>query len=85
MTSRQTLLHITLIGVAAVTALNYGCAALSPDCAQDWYDAGLRDGRYGTQSWDMQHSAACGARFDRARYVMGWQAGASARPLPSGM
>lgn len=77
MTPRQALLLLSF--------LTSGCTTLTPDCGQDWYDAGLREGRYGPQAWDVQYAAACGARFDRARYVSGWQAGFSARPSPVGM
>ena len=74
-------LHCLLLG----GALSSGCAALmSPDCGQDWYDTGLRDGRMAAQPWDIQYAASCGARFDGARYVSGWQAGFSARPIPQG-
>jgi hypothetical protein len=41
-------------------------------------------GRLGMQPWDVQYAAACGNRFDQARYVSGWQAGASARPALGG-
>jgi len=69
---------------AACVLLNGGCAALSPDCAQNWYESGQRHGRLGIQPWDVQYAAACGSRFDQARYVSGWQAGASERPAQPG-
>jgi len=69
---------------AACVLLNGGCAALSPDCAQNWYESGQRHGRLGIQPWDVQYAAACGGRFDQASYVSGWQAGASERPAQPG-
>jgi len=69
---------------AACVLLNGGCADLSPDCAQNWYESGQRHGRLGIQPWDVQYAAACGSRFDQARYVSGWQAGASERPAQPG-
>ncbi|HYL24820.1 MAG TPA: hypothetical protein VEV21_10535 [Burkholderiales bacterium] len=69
---------------AACVAMNCGCAALSTDCAQNWYESGERHGRLGIQAWDVQYAAACGSRFDQTRYVAGWQAGASARPAQPG-
>ncbi len=77
MTPRQWLLPLAL--------LVPGCTTLTPDCTQDWYDAGQREGRYGPQAWDVQYAAACGSRFDRSRYMSGWQAGFSARPSLGGM
>lgn len=68
----------------AVAVMNCGCAAVSTDCAQDWYGAGERHGRLGMQPWDVQYAAACGKGFDQARYASGWQAGASARPALGG-
>jgi len=69
---------------ALCAVMNCGCAALSTDCAQDWYSSGERHGRLGIQPWDVQYAAACGSGFDQARYVSGWQAGASARPAQPG-
>ncbi len=77
MTPRQWLLPLAL--------LVSGCTTLTPDCTQDWYGAGQREGRYGAQAWDVQYAAACGSRFDRSRYMSGWQAGFSARPSLGGM
>ena len=69
---------------AACVAMNCGCAAFSPDCAQNWYESGQRHGRLGIQPWDVQYAAACGSRFNPARYVAGFQAGASERPAQPG-
>jgi hypothetical protein len=81
MTPRQ----LGFIIAAACSAVSSGCTTLAPDCAQDWYDAGQRDGRYVAQAWDVQYAAACGNRFDRSRYVSGWQVGFNARPSLGGM
>lgn len=70
---------------AAIAVMNCGCAALTTDCTQDWYESGHRHGRFASQPWDVQYAAACGNRFDRARYLSGWEAGASERPLPVGL
>jgi len=85
MTPGQILLHLGFITAAACSAVNSGCAALSTDCAQNWYEAGQRDGLYGASAWDVQYAASCGTGFDRGRYVAGWQAGYSARPIVGGM
>lgn len=85
MTPRRVLLRLGFITAAVISAVNSGCAAIAPDCTQDWYDAGQRDGRYIAQARDVQYAAACGDRFDRSRYVDGWQAGNSARPSIGGM
>ena len=69
---------------ASCVLLSSGCAALSPDCAQNWSESGQRHGRLGVQPWDVQYAAACGNRFDQARYVAGFQAGASERPAQPG-
>jgi len=84
MRPQRILFHFLLLGAAVYTAVNSGCALLQPDCAQDWYEAGQRDGRFGAQAWDVQYADRCGGRFDRSRYVSGWQAGVSARPSLGG-
>jgi hypothetical protein len=85
MTPRQILLYFGFTTAAAFSAVGSGCTTLAPDCAQNWYDAGQRDGRYGAQARDVQYAASCGTRFDTGRYVAGWQAGYSARPPAGGM
>ena len=81
---RRVLLPLALLSTTACTTVNSGFAALAPNCSQDWYQAGKRDGRLGLQPWDVQYDASCGGRFDRPRYVTGWQAGASDRPAQPG-
>ena len=80
MTPRQILWQLIFITMAVFS----GCALLQPDCAQDWYDTGQREGSFGAQLRDVQYGESCGRRFDRSRYVSGWQAGVSARPSLGG-
>jgi hypothetical protein len=55
------------------------------NCARDWHESGLNEGRVGRQPWDIQYAAACGDRFDRARYIDGWRIGFNARPPQPGL
>src|SRR5260221_13764000 len=84
MRTRRIVFDFLLHGAGVYTAVNSGCAFLQRDCAQDGYEAGQRDGRFGAQAWDVQYADRCGGRFDRSRYVSGWQAGVSARPSLGG-
>jgi hypothetical protein len=73
---RKLLLPALVLGASACTAV--------PNCAEDWYDTGWREGRFGGQPWDVQYAASCGERFDQSRYASGWQAGLGARPALGG-
>ena len=85
MTPERLLVQLSLVTAAACGAATSGCSVLPTSCAQDWYDSGLREGRMGGQPWDIQYAAACGNRFDQARYIDGWRIGFNARPLPQGL
>ena len=77
MTPIRLLAQLSLVAVA-------GCSALPTNCARDWYESGLNEGRVGKQPWDVQYAAACGSRFDQARYIDGWRIGFNQRPPQPG-
>ena len=80
MTSKQLVSRLTFVATLAVSAAGAGCASITPDCAQNWHEAGSREGRVGMPSWDLQYQRSCGARFDRSQYLSGWREGFVNRP-----
>jgi len=80
MTSKQLVSRLTFVATLAAGAAAAGCASITPDCAQNWHDAGASEGRVGMPSWDLQYQKSCAARFDRAQYLNGWQEGFADHP-----
>ena len=77
MTSRQLASRMLLV---VALGLSSGCALMTPDCTQNWHDAGFVDGRTGLPARDVQDQYSCGARFDSGQYVDGWHEGYDSRP-----
>ena len=68
---------------ALACALATGCASIGGnDCATDAYQLGQRDGRIGASPQADLYAARCSASIDRDRYLEGWRAGYSQRPIP---
>ena len=71
------LLSLTLLLLAS------GCAGMGgADCTTDAYQLGQRDGRIGASPQADLYAARCSASIDRDRYLEGWRAGYSQRPIP---